>query len=232
MQKTYNNKLVIAAVVAILTIALVSVVPVAYKAYMTPGVKTEGITVEGAKNASTDFNGNWTVTKAAPGNPTSVGYTFWEILPGERRATSGSTKDASGDVAIENGKLTKANITIDMATIETDRQKRDINVRMKLLETDSYPTATFVADENANVDVSHIPDNASIGQVTVPGTLTIHGVSKHIDAKLDVLRTGENLVVGAAIPINRLDYGVETPDFVAAKIDAEGHLNIRLALEK
>ncbi|MFV8394640.1 YceI family protein [Corynebacterium hindlerae] len=232
MQQTYNKKLIIGMVVAIIVVALASVVPVAYKAYMTPGVKTEGIQVEGAKNASTDFNGAWHVVKAAPGNPTSVGYTFWEILPGERRATSGSTNNVTGDVNIARGKLNAAKITVDMTTIHTDREKRDINVRMKLLETDQFPTATFAVDEGAGIDVSSVPDNGTIGKVTVPGTLTIHGVSKHIQAEMEVLRTGDNMIVGANIPINRLDYGVETPDFVAAKIDTEGHLNIRIALEK
>ncbi|MEJ5996686.1 YceI family protein [Corynebacterium sp. H130] len=232
MNQTYNKKLVIGLVIAIIAIALVSVAPVAYKAYMTPGVKTDGIQTAGAKKASTDINGEWSVIKAAPGNPTSVGYTFWEILPGERRATSGSTEHVDGNVSIKNGKLTGATLTVDMSTIKTDREKRDINVRMKLLETDTYPEAKFTADDSVSVDVSHIPDNGSLGKVTVPGTLTIHGVGKHIDAELDVLRTGDNIVVGANIPINRHDFGVETPDFVAAKIDAEGHLNIRIALEK
>lgn len=232
MHQAPNKKLIYAIVAAIIVLALASVVPVAYKAYMTPGVKTDGIQTEGAKKASTDFNGTWKVAKAAPGNPTSVGYTFWEILPGERRATSGSTKDVTGGVTIEQGKLIDGQITVDMSQIKTDREKRDINVRMKLLETDKYPKATFAVDKGTAVDVSKVPDNGTLGQVNVPGTLTIHGVSKHIDAQLDVLRTGDNMVIGANIPINRLDYGVETPDFVAAKIDTEGHLNIRVALEK
>lgn len=232
MNQTYNKKLVIGLAIAIIIVALASVAPVAYKAYMTPGVKTDGIQVEGAKKASTEINGTWSMVKAAPGNPTSVGYTFHEILPGERRETSGSTENVDGSVVIDQGKLKSTDITVDMTTIRTDREKRDINVRMKLLETDKYPTAKFVADENASVNVADIPDNATVGKVTVPGTLTIHGVAKHIDAELDILRTGDNIVVGANIPFNRLDYGVETPDFVAAKIDTEGHLNIRLALEK
>lgn len=232
MKKTRNNKIVIGAVIGIALIALASVVPVAYKAYMTPGVKTDGIQTQGARKASTDFNGNWSVVKAAPGNPTSVGYTFWEILPGERRATSGSTEKVTGNVVIDQGKLIDTAMEVDMSSIKTDREKRDINVRSKLLETDKYPTAKFVADKDTNVDVSALPDNGTLGKVKVPGTLTIHGVSQHIDADMDVLRTGDNLVIGANIPINRLDYGVKTPDFVAAKIDAEGHINIRIALGK
>lgn len=121
MNQTYNKKLVIGLAIAIVIVALASVVPVAYKAYMTPGVKTDGIQVQGAKKASTDFNGRWSVVKAAPGNPTSVGYTFHEILPGERRETSGSTEKVDGSVVIEQGKLTSANITVDMSTIKIGR---------------------------------------------------------------------------------------------------------------
>ncbi|MDU0477667.1 YceI family protein [Staphylococcus chromogenes] len=232
MQKTPNKALIIGAVVAIVLITLVSVVPVAYKAYMTPGVKTDGIATEHAKKASTDINGEWKVIKAVPGNPTSVGYTFQEILPGEKRATSGSTKSVTGNMTVSDGKLVAGNIVVDMSTITTDREKRDINVRTKLLHTDKYPTATFAIAKDASVAVAGLPDNGTIGHVTVPGTLTIHGVSKHVDAQMEILRTGDHIVAAANIPINRLDYGVETPEFVAAKIDTAGELNIRLAMEK
>ncbi|AKK03110.1 YceI family protein [Corynebacterium epidermidicanis] len=232
MQKTPNKALIIGAIIAIVAIALVSVAPVAYKAYMTPGVKTNGIATENAKKASTDINGQWHVIKAVPGNPTSVGYTFHEILPGERRETSGSTKNVEGTINVQNTKLTGANISVDMTAITTDREKRDINVRSKLLHTDKFPTATFTLADGANVDLAELPDNATTGRVSVPGILTIHGVAKPATADMEILRTGDQIVAAATIPINRLDYGVETPEFVAAKIDTEGEINIRLALEK
>lgn len=232
MQQQHNKKLVIGAIVAIVVIALASVIPVAYKAYMTPGVKTDGLTTENAKKASTDFNGEWHVVKAAPGNPTSAGYTFHEILPGERRETSGSTKEVTGNIKINDGQLTAADVKVDMSTITTDREKRDINVRTKLLETNKFPHATFKLADGQTVDVSNLPDNGTSTHVNVPGLLTIHGVTKSVTADMEVLRTGDQLVVATSIPIDRTEYGVETPQFVAAKIDKSGVINVRLALEK
>lgn len=232
MQKTPNKALVIGVVAAVVLITLLSVVPVAYKAYMTPGVKTGGIATEHAKKASTDINGDWKVISSVPGNPTAAGYTFHEILPGEKRATSGSTPSVTGNIRVSDRKLIDGTIVVDMTTIATDREKRDISVRTKLLHTDRFPTATFDVADGAAVDVAHLPEDGTTGHVKVPGTLTIHGVAKHVEADMEILRTGDQIVAATNIPINRLDYGVETPEFVAAKMDTAGELNIRLALEK
>ena len=45
-------------------------------------------------------------------------------------------------------------------------------------------------------------------------------------------RSGDRLVVAGDIPINRLDYGVETPELVAAKINEDGEVNVRVNLTK
>jgi probable secreted protein len=82
------------------------------------------------------------------------------------------------------------------------------------------------------VDITGVPDNGEPGTVTVTGMLNLHGVEKEVTAEFDVLRTGNRLVIAGTVPINRIDFGVETPDFVAAKVDEDGELNIRLAMEK
>ena len=40
------------------------------------------------------------------------------------------------------------------------------------------------------------------------------------------------MIVAGDIPINRLDYGVETPELVAAKIAEEGEVNVRINMTK
>ena len=80
--------------------------------------------------------------------------------------------------------------------------------------------------------MSQLPDDGTTGTVTLTGDLTIHGETNSVTQEFTALRTGDNVIVHADVPINRLDYGVETPEFVAAKIAEEGEVNIRLKLEK
>lgn len=217
-------------VVAIVVLALASVGPVAYKALTSTGIKTEGLTADGALPASTDINGDWGLVQGSGRNTTSVGYTFHELLPGQEKDTSGTTHDVEGTVNIVGGTVTAGEVIVDLRNIRTDVEKRDINVRRKILHTDEFPTATFTLDQP--VDVSNIPDDGTTGQVTLHGMLTLHGTTREVSGTFDVLRTGARLVVAGDLPIVRSEFGVDSPEFVAAKIDDNGVLNIRLAFEK
>ena len=215
--RTRNQKLiVIGGVAVIVVLALLALVPLFISLVSHPGVKTDGIDVDGAKAASTDVDGEWVVTTKPGKNMTSAGFTFYELLPGDERTTSGSTQDVEGEMTIEGGSLTAGEVTVNMGNIVTDKDVRDENVRRKILHTEEYPESTFVLTEPA--DVSQLPEDGSAGTVTLTGDLTIHGKTNSITQEFNALRTGDNVIVHADVPINRLDYGVETPEFVAAKI--------------
>ncbi|WP_018118929.1 YceI family protein [Corynebacterium mastitidis] len=226
-----NRKIVIAAfVTAIILIAVLSILPTVLGAMNGPGVKTEGIDAKGATHATTDMNGHWEVTGRATGNTTSAGYTFHEILPGDKRVTSGSTTHVEGSLSIEDNSLVGGLITVDMTTVASDNERRDINVRTKILETETHPTADF--EISGPVDLTGLPDDGTMGEVRVPGRLTLHGHTRDVEPVMKVLRSGDSVVVSTDIEIDRADYAVETPDFVAASIDEHGQINVRLALEK
>lgn len=229
--RTRNQKLiVIGGVAVIVLLALLALVPLFMSLVTHPGVKTDGIDAEGAKPATTDVDGTWVVSGRPDKNRTSVGFTFNELLPGDERTTSGSTQDVEGQMTIESGALTAGEVTVDMGNIVTDKDVRDENVRRKILHTEKYPEARFVLTEPA--DVAQLPEDGTVGTVTLTGDLTIHGETNQITQEFNALRTGDTVVVHGDVPIKRSDYKVETPEFVAAKIAEDGELNIRLRLEK
>lgn len=217
-------------VVLVLIIGLAVVAPVIYGLVMGPGVKTGGLNPESAEPASVEMDGQWTVVRGDQDNLTAVGFTFAEILPAEKKITSGSTGDVTGSVTVENETLTAGEIIVDMNNLTTDNERRDVNVRMKILQTDQYPEATFVMTDP--VDLSSVPADGTPGQVELSGDLEIHGTTKPVTETFDILRDGEKVIISSDINFNRLDYGVESPEFVAAKIAEEGELNIRIALSK
>ena len=117
-----------------------------------------------------------------------------------------------------------------MDALTTDKKVRDQNMKMKLFETDKFPEAHFEITEP--VDLSHVPDDGSMGKIDIAGEMTIKDATQPVEATFDVLRDGDHVVVGGDIPINRLDYNIETPEFLAAKVNEEGTINIRLNLRK
>lgn len=225
-----KRPLVTLVAIAIVVIALASVGPVIYKAFTDTGTKTGTLNADNAQPATTDMDGTWKITAGSGANATSVGYTFHEILPGHEKTTSGSTSHVDGSFTVDGNKLTAGTITVDMNTVASEEPKRDNHVKMNILETDTYPTATFEVTQP--VDISAVPSDGSTGHVSVPGALTIHGVTKDITADLDVLRTGSKVIISSTVPIARSDFKVDPGQFVAAKIDENGELNILLTLEK
>lgn len=88
--------LIIAVSIFIVVAVVVAMVPLLMNLFMGNGVKTEGIESKEVSAASTAIDGEWQVTNRPGSNSTSAGFTFDEVLPGERRTTSASTQGVTG----------------------------------------------------------------------------------------------------------------------------------------
>ncbi len=225
-----RKPVVIGVVIVIILLAVFAVATVVISLLQNPGVETGEISDEKAVPASTPLNGTWMVVAGDAPNITSAGFTFNEILPSDRRTTSGSTRSVKGTVTVENDTLIAAEISVDMTSVATDIQKRDINVQSKIFQTDQYPEAFFKVTEP--VKLENIPDDGTMTTIPIAGQLTIKGKTQTVESDYLVLRDGDKISLSTAIEINRLDFGVETPEFVAATIDEVGLVKVLLTLEK
>ena len=226
-----NRKLVVSIfVILILASSALALGPLAFSVIMGRGVKTEPINADKVHPATTDVDGEWHVAQGSAYNYTSAGFTIDEILPADKRTTSGSTKHVTGQATIKDGVVEEASITVDMASLTTDKKVRDQNMKSKLFEVTKYPESTFTLTEPA--DVSAVPDDGSLVTVPLTGDLTIHGETKNVTQDFQVVRDGDTIILGGDIPINRLDFSVETPEMIAAKISEVGDVNVRVTLEK
>ena len=136
---TRRKPIIIGGVVIIVLLAVFALGTVVMSLLSTPGVHTPELNADNAKPASTDVGGEWQVVTGDAPNISSVGFTFDEILPSDKRTTSGSTQ---------------------------------------------------------------------------------------------AVRDGDKLTVSTVLRFNRLDYGVKTPEFIAAKVSEEGDLNVLLTFKK
>jgi len=140
----------------------------------------------------------------------------------------------TGDVILDptNPANTKIKASINATTLHTQDEKRDAHVKgADFLETDKYPTITFVSKKVT-------PDGKDRWKIV--GDLTLHGVTK--EATLDVESAGVeakdpwgNLRTGAEATavIRRSDYGLkfnaplETGGVMLGE-DVHVHLDIEL----
>lgn len=217
------------AVIGMIVGVLMAFGPLVANYFSDRGLRTADITA-GGEPASVGMDGSWHVIRGAGDNTSQAGYTFDEKLPAGSKTTSGRTEDVEGDVKVEDKKLTEGKITVDVASISSDVEKRDINVRKSILHTDKFPKASFTLTEPA--DVSKLPDDGTTEKVKVTGDLELHGKKNPVTAELKVLRTGENVILQGNIPFKRSDFDIQTPQFVAATIADEGTIDLLLVLEQ
>lgn len=92
----------------------------------------------------------------------------------------GRTRLVSGTLVVADGQVVPAasQITVDMASLETDEGRRDNYVRRRTLVTDSFPVATFVPRELRGVPVPLPASGRHTFQIA--GDLTLKGVTRPV----------------------------------------------------
>ena len=232
MKSLLGNRKLIVSIFVILIVASTALAlgPLAFSLIMGRGVHTEPINAEKGPAAPTAVDGERHVAQAAAMNHASAGTANAEILPADKRTTSGSTKHVTGQATIQDGIVEEARIAVDMTSLTTDKKVRDQNMKTKLFEVTKYPESTFTLTEPA--DVSAVPDDGSLATVPLSGDLTIHGQTKSVTQDFQVVRDGDTIILGGDIPINRLDFDIETPEMIAARISETGEINVRVTFEK
>jgi len=97
------------------------------------------------------------------------------------------------------------------------------------LNVSSFPTAVF---ETQNVT---LPAGAETGQavtVSVPGKLTIHGVTKDVTATLQLRVSGSTAQIAGSIATNMTDYGISPPSVGFTTVQPAVTVEFQLDLSK
>ena len=162
----------------------------------------------GSPSTTTPLTGSWTVGRSADGKPSEAGYRVSERFASGALDVDavGRTTDVTGTMTATGTAVTAADITVNVATLKSDRSQRDNKLRTTGLETDRFPTATFTLTQPIELGAA-----TGIVKTTATGTLTLHGVTKPVTIPIEATRTGEVITVVGAAPIVMADYGITPP---------------------
>src|SRR5205823_4727114 len=169
-----------------------------------------------SSGTATASGGTWTITTGSV-----AGYRVKEQFVGQSSAHEAvaRTSDVSGQVSIAQSggayQLTSATVTVQLASLASVDQVAGYNVTNRdrivqgSLNVSSFPTAVFVAQPVA------LPAGVETAQtvtVTVPGQLTIHGVTKDVTATLQLRVSGAAAQIAGTIATNMTDFGISPPN--------------------
>jgi polyisoprenoid-binding protein YceI len=146
-----------------------------------------------------DFSGSW------------VGYRVQEELAGVGGAEAvGRTPDVSGTITLEGTTLTSAELVADLTTLRSDQSMRDGQLGRQGIQTDQFPTATFVLTEP--IELGSLPTEGESVSVEAVGDLTIHGVTNNVTIPLVAVQAGDVIGAAGSLTFTWADYGMEQPE--------------------
>jgi polyisoprenoid-binding protein YceI len=179
--------------------------------------------------SSDDLAGTWVV---APGSETFVGYRVKEELAGFGTFTAvGRTQDVEATLTYDGSAITQVQVTADLTGLASDNSMRDGQLGRQGLQTDTYPTATFVLTKA--IELGGAPENGETVQAMATGDLTLHGVTRSIDIPLEGQFTNGYAVVVGSLDVNFADYGIEKPSSARVLgMEDHGVMELQLVLQQ
>lgn len=200
-------------------------------------VDIQAATADLSSTATTNdgIEGTWTVdTSIATFSVTETTGTFVGFRVAEELANLGAveavgrTPEVTGEVTIEGTTLTAGEVVADVTAMVSNDSRREDNID-EALESGTHPAATFTVTEAVDLD-SDLSDGEVV-TVTVPGTLTIHGVSQDVAVAMSVVRSGDVVVVTGTTPVTFADFDVDTPSSpIVVSLEDQGTIEFQLYL--
>jgi polyisoprenoid-binding protein YceI len=155
--------------------------------------------------------GTWTITDGS-----EAGYRVREQLANLSAESDavGRTTDLTGTITVvESGdatQLTAGEISIDTTTLTSDEDRRDNRLRTEGLQTDRYPTATFVITQPVDVPAAAVAGTAT--DLTLVGDLTLHGVTKSVEIPAQAVLTDGQIQVAGSLTFPLADFEITAPN--------------------
>src|SRR5690606_24670071 len=108
--------------------------------------------------------------------------------------------------------------------------RRDNSQRDGGLQTNLFPTATFVLTEP--VVLPSPPAEGTTVDVQATGDLTLHGVTRQVTIPLQASLVNGRINVAGGAPVVLADFQIEPPDAPFVSVDDNGQFEVQLAFVK
>jgi hypothetical protein len=185
---------------------------------------------------SVDLVGGWT---AASGS--QAGYRVTEQFAGQTSphdAVARTTAVSGGLTVQSTGSGLRASglrFVVELGQLKSVDQVAGFNVsnRDRLvnrsIDVQQDPEAVFEAQPLA------LPAGIAKGQrvtLSVPGKLTLHGVTRDVTATVQVQLSGKQVQAAGSLPVNMADYGVTAPQVPFTKAESTATIEFQLVMAK
>ena len=172
-------------------------------------------------DTTSTIDGTWAIA-----TDSIVGYRVKEVIVAQSTEGVGRTSAVKGTLNIVGEQVTEAEFSVDMTTLKSDSSRRDKQVNTRILDTATYPTATFTLKQPITLTPEALAGSDLTTQAT--GTLTLRGVTKDIELTLIARLSGDVIEVNGSIEIIFADWSIPDPSISAIVVEDRGQLEFLL----
>jgi len=184
---------------------------------------------------TTGIAGKWTVTTGS-----LAGYRVKELFVGQasKHDAVARTSSVSGDLTVSGdssgyqvSSITFTAVLTDLHSVDSvagrDVSQRDFFVARQM-NLQQFPNATFTA---SSATVAGTVTSQAV-DISLPGELTIHGVTKDVTATAKAQVTGGKAEIAGTVNIDMTDYGVSPPAVPFTTVDSQVTIEFDIFLTK
>jgi polyisoprenoid-binding protein YceI len=171
--------------------------------------------------ASVPLDGPW---KVASGS--QAGYRVKEILFGQNHEAVGRTSNVTGQITVSGSTVNATTFTVDLTTVASDEGRRDRAFQGRIMDTASFPTATFTLSQP--IELGSVPASGAQRTVQARGQLTLRGTTKPVGVQLTTRYSGSLIEVSGSIPVKFAEWNIPNPSFGPANTEDNGVIEFLL----
>ncbi len=186
---------------------------------------TAATNATGSDGTVDGVDGAWLIA-----NDSEVGYRVDESINGFDTTANGRTTEITGEFTIEGALVTAGDFTVDMTTFSSDEGKRDSAFNGRIMEVNTFPTATFVLTEH--IEFGEVPADGTTITATATGDLTLHGITKSVTFLVEATFQSGRVGVLGQIPIVFADYDISNPSIASIRTEDHGLLEFVLIFDR
>ena len=134
----------------------------------------------------------------------------------------------TGDLTIAGDAVTGGTSTAAMGTVKSDQGQRDVQFRGRIMDTSTYPAATFTL--TPPITLAPVPAAGAARTYTAHGNLTLRGQTRPVTFPLTAQRAGNTIKVSGSIPVTFATWGIPNPSFGPITTQDHGVLEFLLDL--
>jgi polyisoprenoid-binding protein YceI len=191
----------------------------------TTAPTTPATTQAGQSASDGSIAGTYSVTSGS-----QAGYRVKEVLFGQDAEAVGRTSAVTGQITVDGTRVTAGDFSVDLTTVQSDESRRDNQFQGRIMDTATYPTATFKLAQP--IELSSLPADGATISAKAQGQLTLHGTTRQVTVDVSAQRSAGSIRLSGQIPVTFADWNIPNPSFGPASTEDHGLIEFLLVLAR